>query len=370
MTELECTDTYLGDGTDCTEDPCEDESEEDPTGACCDGDSCTIVTALECEGTYQGDDSDCTSCDTPGACCVEGVCLEGLTSAQCLENTGFYQGDGSTCDPDPCNPVNSLGSCCFVGSCQTLDQETCEGFDGTYLGDGTNCTSDPCPAQGACCVDGVCSVVGPDECAGEYLGDDTDCSTSPCELIGLSYNIVGQNLVTDDSDTWTVDVYAVLSNGSTLNAISGTPDAPLTISASSSFYQNTAGGNTSLAINSAIFAALPDVEFDSFVTIGLLDQTGNTLTPIGVDFSSFENGGSITSDNGTWFVVPGTAQGDSGAFVDADCQPSNGVLIARLTVRDLAATVQISAQFSGRNASDDSWSSSRSITIDSTDCDP
>ena len=182
---------------------------------------------------------------------------------------------------------------------------------------------------------------------------------------------MGQNLVTDDSDTWTVDVYAVLTNGSTLETVSGTSDAPLTISPSTSFYQNEFGSSTSTGINSALFAALPDVEFDSFVTIGLLNQTGNTLTSIGVAFSTFEDsGGSISSSNGTWFVVPGSAQGGSGLFQDQTCQDSNGVLIARLTVRDLAATVQVGALFSGKNETGDSWSSVRSITIDSTDCDP
>ncbi len=208
------------------------------------------------------------------------------------------------------------------------------------------------------------------ECAADYLGDGTDCSDNPCELIGLTYNIVGQNLVMDDSDTWTVDVYAVLTNGSTLLAVAGTEESPLNISSTTSFYQNEFGSSTSAQINPALFAALPDVEFDSFVTIGLLDQTGNSLSSIGVGFDPFESGGSISTSGGSWFIDPDNPQGDSGLFQDQTCQDSNGVLIARLTVRDLAATVQVSALFTGRNEAGDSWSSSRSITIDSTDCDP
>ncbi|HBZ97442.1 MAG TPA: hypothetical protein DEO57_06310, partial [Phycisphaerales bacterium] len=299
------------------------------TGACCDGESCTVVTELDCEGVYQGDETDCTG--------------------------------------DPCAPAT--GACCVAEVCSVTTEAEC---GGEYQGDDTDCTTEPCaPATGACCLGGSCSVTTEAECAADYLGDGTDCSTNPCELIGLTYSIVGQNLVTDDSDTWTVDVYAVLTNGSTLETVSGTSDAPLTISPSTSFYQNEFGSSTSTGINSALFAALPDVEYDSFVTIGLLDQTGNTLTSIGVDFGPFESsGGSISSSNGTWFVVPGSAQGGSGLFQDQTCQDSNGVLIARLTVRDLAATVQVGALFSGKNETGDSWSSVRSITIDSTDCDP
>ena len=39
-----------------------------------------------------------------GACCLPSGCLE-LTSAECASQGGAYQGDGSTCEPDPCSGV-------------------------------------------------------------------------------------------------------------------------------------------------------------------------------------------------------------------------------------------------------------------------
>tara|TARA_Y100000589_G_scaffold14395_1_gene11662 strand:- start:48101 stop:51898 length:3798 start_codon:yes stop_codon:yes gene_type:complete len=360
VTELECTDTYFGDGTDCSGDPC-----TPATGACCDGESCTVVTELDCEGVYQGDGTDCTGepcAPATGACC-DGESCTVVTELDC---EGVYQGDDTDCTGEPCAPAT--GACCVAEVCSVTTEADC---GGEYQGDDTDCTTDPCaPATGACCVGGSCSVTTEAECAADYLGDGTDCSDNPCELIGLTYNIVGQNLVMDDSDTWTVDVYAVLTNGSTLLAVAGTEESPLNISSTTSFYQNEFGSSTSAQINPALFAALPDVEFDSFVTIGLLDQTGNSLSSIGVGFDPFESGGSISTSGGSWFIDPDNPQGDSGLFQDQTCQDSNGVLIARLTVRDLAATVQVSALFTGRNEAGDSWSSSRSITIDSTDCDP
>ncbi|MDH3786222.1 MAG: hypothetical protein OEV00_12960, partial [Acidobacteriota bacterium] len=74
-----------------------------PTGACCDGDSCSIVAGIgACTGTYQGDGTTCTPnpCTGPalGACCAtDGTCTEG-TQADCEMTVGsVYQGDGSTC---------------------------------------------------------------------------------------------------------------------------------------------------------------------------------------------------------------------------------------------------------------------------------
>ncbi|MCH7719605.1 MAG: hypothetical protein IH988_01260 [Planctomycetes bacterium] len=36
-----------------------------------------------------------------GACCIEGTCSE-TTEGTCVEGGGAYEGDGTTCDPDPC----------------------------------------------------------------------------------------------------------------------------------------------------------------------------------------------------------------------------------------------------------------------------
>lgn len=42
-------------------------------------------------------DVDCTQ----GACCIEGVCSI-ATKTDCLSSGGVYQGNGTTCTPDPC----------------------------------------------------------------------------------------------------------------------------------------------------------------------------------------------------------------------------------------------------------------------------
>lgn len=80
-------------------------------GACCfpDG-SCMMLEQAECEAggyLFLGGPCDQADCPQPatGACCRDEVCVDGITQDQCEADGGVYQGDGSTCDPDPCIPV-------------------------------------------------------------------------------------------------------------------------------------------------------------------------------------------------------------------------------------------------------------------------
>jgi spore coat protein A len=76
------------------------------TGACCDGATCSL---------------------TPPAACG-----------------GVYQGDGSSCSPNPC--FVPTGACCANdGLCSEESQASCEGSGGTYRGDATTCATTECP---------------------------------------------------------------------------------------------------------------------------------------------------------------------------------------------------------------------------------
>ncbi len=114
----------------------------------------------------------------------------------------------------------------------------------------------------------------------------------------------------------TYRVYAVVGDGERIDAVFGNAVGPLSIdtAAGMSFYQNGYGGNTSMAINSGFFAMVPSLEWDSYVTIGALYVDGtpfgsNALMDIGIDWTSFEGGGSIDTANGSWFVTPVDPQG-------------------------------------------------------------
>ena len=90
-----------------------------------------------------------------------------------------FNADGNV----PCPPDVAPGACCFAdGSCIVVLREQCQG---EFLGDGTVCDPNPCdqPALGACCVGEVCSIRTADECTaagGQYQGDDSGCDPDPC----------------------------------------------------------------------------------------------------------------------------------------------------------------------------------------------
>jgi hypothetical protein len=145
-------------------------------------------------------------------------------------------------------------------------------------------------------------------------------TTAMADYTGLSYDIIEQTGDGGQAGTWTARVYADFDNAvDRVDAIFGNADNMLSIDSTNGFYQNTAfGGPTSTSINSAFFPLAASLEWDSYVTIGALYADGtpfdnNALLDIGIDFSGFEAGGAIASDNGTWFVTPDDAQGAAGA---------------------------------------------------------
>ena len=75
-----------------------------------------------------------------GACCDGAACS--LTEPGSC--TGVYQGDGTSCSPNPC--FVPTGACCANdGSCTEDTQASCEGGGATYTGDGTTCAATECP---------------------------------------------------------------------------------------------------------------------------------------------------------------------------------------------------------------------------------
>jgi len=129
------------------------------------------------------------------------------------------------------------------------------------------------------------------------------------DYTGMSYDATNNG-----NGSWTARIFANFSAASDeLDAVYGDASNLLSISSTGGFYQNAFGGNTSAAINPALYAAFPSLVLDSWVTIGLEDQVGNNMLNIGIDWSDFETGGNISTDNGTWFATPDDAQVLAGA---------------------------------------------------------
>lgn len=121
-------------------------------GACCAGNTCSVITQNSCVlagGAYQGDASKCPSVCLLGACCTNGVCSF-VTSAVC---TGTHFGFGSSCTPDPCPQV-----------CGNFEVEAGEECDDGNTAPGDGCDS-LCQLEGIVCSTHVdCALLDADVC--------------------------------------------------------------------------------------------------------------------------------------------------------------------------------------------------------------
>ncbi len=297
-----------------------------------------------------------------GVCCLNGTCY--IVNETSCGNAGGTWHPGQTCGTVDCSNPDPTGGCCVGTSCSISTEANCSG---TYLGDDTDCSDDPCATdpEGACCFGANCVIYTAADCSaagGTYLGDESTCAGSPCGSgdISLHWNVVGVDLVEGQSASYTVDVYVEVPEGWRIDAVAGNSNQQKTISSSTSFYQDEYGGPTSASINPAFYDLAPNLRYDSRVTIGCMDNSGdpfpeNALGDIGINWDNFEAGGDLSVDNGTWFIIPTDSQGDSMTFTDASCTDHNGVLIARLTTMEHDSVIMIEALLQGRDAVGVSW---------------
>jgi hypothetical protein len=126
-----------------------------------------------------------TTCDTigVGSCCIIGACsvIDQDTCENDFNFLGIYGGDGTICD----SPCPDTGACCTAGGC--LEGETfgsCVDLNGIFQGVTSTCGGVTCPAFGACCAFGFCDDgQTEDDCingGGSYEGDDTTCGMTAC----------------------------------------------------------------------------------------------------------------------------------------------------------------------------------------------
>lgn len=108
-------------------------------------DSGSVATSTDC----------CCGGGGTGACCIDGGCSI-LSEDDCTTGHGYYWGDGSTCDPDPCG----IGLACYSLQCP-----------------GTVPPSVLCGPE----IELVCSFATPEECA-----NSTDHGFPNCRFIGGS----------------------------------------------------------------------------------------------------------------------------------------------------------------------------------------
>jgi hypothetical protein len=169
-------------------------------GLPCDGGGVTTSILVDLNGNLSFQDKTLlgdveVTCFGPrGACCFldpTGPQCAVMSEIECEQLQGLYLGDGTTCDPNPCEPT---GACCYGVPTQcivTTQTECLNTYNGTYIGDNVPCTPDPCPPQGegACCVhdnggNSFCVTATQTQCEqllnGVFFGVGTPCTPTTC----------------------------------------------------------------------------------------------------------------------------------------------------------------------------------------------
>jgi hypothetical protein len=267
------------------------------------------------------------------------------------------------------------GACCMNGDCSVQTNGNCIAMGGEYYGDGSNCGDVDCGGGdpvGACCIDADCTTLSGADCeifGGKYQGDDSDCANTDCGggPVGqpTTFATIGSGL-NGEAGSWTVDLFVITGEGGRLDAVAGTGAQSKMLACSGDFYQNGYGGPTSMDINPAFYSIEPALEWDSRVTIGAIDSTGNpydenALQNIGIDWVPFENGDDMVTSNGTWFILPTDTQGEAMEMVADDCSTVHAVRIARLTATSMDDVIAFEGLVQGRNPDGTLFNDSASI---------
>jgi MYXO-CTERM domain-containing protein len=168
-------------------------------------------------------------------------------------------------------------------------------------------------------------------------------TTATADFLGIEIEAIESGLQDGGVDIGTTyRIYALVDAGGEVDAVYGEEGSVLNIASTTSFYQNQFGGYGTP--DAGLFGFFPPLEYDSFVTIGLLDDDGDAMLDIGIVWDDFEdNGGAIYTENGTWFATPDEPQ----------VQEVGGrVLIAQLTTDgELSGTLSLQ----GKNEDLSNW---------------
>ena len=296
----------------------------DPLATIPDNESCEYLSCLIFDCT----DSDACNYN-PDADFDDGTCVYAQAPYDCDgECVVDSDGDG-ICD------VNETYGCTDTTACN---------YDDTASEDDGNCTYAEAPYDcfGLCINDananGIC-----DELEGPGCTDITACNFDPfatvddgscvTEAYGLDVDVVMEHTDGVLAGQTTYRLYVTTPHTDDfLLSVSGDITYPLNISSSTSFYQHAAGEFLGSSMNPIFYESFPELEYDSWVTIGLDEGPGTgeeapALSP-SFPFAEFENGGNLEIDDalgGAWYVVPSPPPAN--AFSDVNQR----ILVAQLT---------------------------------------
>ena len=133
----------------------------------------------------------------------------------------------------------------------------------------------------------------------------------------------------------TYRIYAQMqAEGDVVDAIFGDGEDYLEVKSTAPFFQHERGANSANELQRADVQSIEALKYDSWVTIGYEDNYMNALTAFLMDFSEFEGGGRLYSNNGAWFVTPDMRQAAAG--------PDGKLLLMQLTTEgDISGRINL-----------------------------
>ena len=332
----------------------------DATATSSDG-SCTYPPAanLDCNGDCINDGNNNGICDEEetlgctdlGACNFNPDATFSDGSCEYESCTGCT--NSSACNYDSTASIND-GSCEFTSCLGCTDSSACN-YDNTATSDDGSCTF-PTPeydCEGNCLVDsdgdGICDAfdgnfsgcMDPLACNYAPMADEDDGSCDFCSCSGFTTDMPGYGVEIEEYATnaiagyITYRVYITTPNATDkVSAVTGQASNPMYVETTGDFYQHPNGGVFPNGINPILYSFVPEIEFDSWFTIGIdaapvsANGEGNIQgLPEPEAWSSvFEGGSGFQIDDiigSGWFVNPDVTNGVAG--------DDNKVLLAQLT---------------------------------------
>ncbi|MCB0762161.1 MAG: hypothetical protein KDC12_11615 [Flavobacteriales bacterium] len=147
----------------------------------------------------------------------------------------------------------------------------------------------------------------------------------------------------------TYRIYAELPDDYEMQIMFGDFTGAMVLSSTTSFYQNSLGGPTTLSIDDAFYGLNPTLEFDSWLTIGYESQTGNLINvfPDESAWDVWETGADLTIDD---IVGAGLLMPTVGLNPVNQADANGRILVAQITTD---GTAQVCLNFQIRQLNPD-----------------
>lgn len=360
---------------------------------------CTDAAACNYDATASYDDGSCTYAPGPFLDCngdcindgnANGICDEqetlGCTNlGACNFDSDATFDDGSceflscagctnatACNYDASASIND-GSCEFTSCLGCTNPAACN-YDADATQNDGSCTFPAAEydCNGDCLVDsdgdGICDAfdgnfsgcMDPIACNYAPLADEDDGSCDFCSCAGFTsdlpeYGVEIEEYATNGIPGYTTyRVYITTPNATDkVSAVTGQTQNPLFVETTGDFYQHPNGGVFPNGINPILYSFVPEIQYDSWFTIGIdaapvsgLGQGNIQGLPEPQPWSSvFETGSGFAIDDiigSGWFVNPDVSNGVAGA--------DHKVLLAQLTTNgDLSGQFYVQVFPEGNN---------------------